>query len=283
MLTVRDLEKNYPGFRLNCSMEVKKGCITGLVGENGAGKSTLFKSVLKLIYPEKGQIRLFDKDLDDINEKDMQRIGVVLAETGFNNYLKVGDVPKILKQFYPSFDEERFVNGCRKFNLDLSKKIIELSTGMKAKLRVLTAITHQADFLILDEPTTGLDVMARDEVLEMLRDFMEEKEDRSILISSHISSDLENLCDDIYMIHKGNIILHEDTDTLMDSYGILKMSVSEYEKLDKQYLLKRKKESFGYSCLTNQIRYYQENYPETVVEKAHIDDVIVFMAKGENV
>jgi len=283
MLTVKDLEKNYPGFRLSCSMDVKKGCITGLVGENGAGKSTLFKAVLKLIYPEKGQIRLFDKDLDDINEKDKQRIGVVLAETGFNNYLKVGDVPKILKQLYPAFDEERFMNGCRKFNLDPAKKIIELSTGMKAKLRVLTAITHQADFLILDEPTTGLDVMARDEVLEMLRDFMEEKEDRSILISSHISSDLENLCDDIYMIHKGNIILHEDTDILMDSYGILKVSVSEYEKLDKQYLLKRKKESFGYSCLTNQIRYYQENYPETVVEKAHIDDVIVFMAKGESV
>ena len=283
MLEVRGLKKTYPGFALNCSLDVKKGNITGIVGENGAGKSTLFKTILKLVYAEQGTIKLFGKDLNEIEEKDFEKIGTVLADTGFNNYLTVRDTQKILRQFYPAFDEERFMNGCRKFNLDPAKKIIELSTGMKAKLKVLTAITHQADFLILDEPTTGLDVMARDEVLEMLRDYMVEKEDRAILISSHISSDLESLCDDIYMIHKGNIILHEDADTLMDSYGILKVSVSEYEKLDKQYLLKRKKESFGYSCLTNQIRYYQENYPETVVEKAHIDDVIIFMAKGESV
>ena len=283
MLEVRGLKKTYPGFALNCSLDVKKGNITGIVGENGAGKSTLFKTILKLVYAEQGTIKLFGKDLNEIEEKDFEKIGTVLADTGFNNYLTVRDTQKILRQFYPAFDEERFMSGCRKFNLDPAKKIIELSTGMKAKLKVLTAITHQADFLILDEPTTGLDVMARDEVLEMLRDYMAEKEDRAILISSHISSDLESLCDDIYMIHKGNIILHEDADTLMDSYGILKVSVSEYEKLDKQYLLKRKKESFGYSCLTNQIRYYQENYPETVVEKAHIDDVIVFMAKGESV
>ncbi len=283
MLEVRGLKKTYPGFALNCSLDVKKGNITGIVGENGAGKSTLFKTILKLVYAEQGTIKLFGKDLNEIEEKDFEKIGTVLADTGFNNYLTVRDTQKILRQFYPAFDEERFMSGCRKFNLDPAKKIIELSTGMKAKLKVLTAITHQADFLILDEPTTGLDVMARDEVLEMLRDYMAEKEDRAILISSHISSDLESLCDDIYMIHKGNIILHEDADTLMDSYGILKVSVSEYEKLDKQYLLKRKKESFGYSCLTNQIRYYQENYPETVVEKAHIDDVIIFMAKGESV
>ncbi len=283
MLEVRGLKKTYPGFALNCSLDVKKGNITGIVGENGAGKSTLFKTILKLVYAEQGTIKLFGKNLNEIEEKDFEKIGTVLADTGFNNYLTVRDTQKILRQFYPAFDEERFMSGCRKFNLDPAKKIIELSTGMKAKLKVLTAITHQADFLILDEPTTGLDVMARDEVLEMLRDYMAEKEDRAILISSHISSDLESLCDDIYMIHKGNIILHEDADTLMDSYGILKVSVSEYEKLDKQYLLKRKKESFGYSCLTNQIRYYQENYPETVVEKAHIDDVIIFMAKGESV
>ena len=283
MLEVRGLKKTYPGFALNCSLDVKKGNITGIVGENGAGKSTLFKTILKLVYAEQGTIKLFGKDLNEIEEKDFEKIGTVLADTGFNNYLTVRDTQKILRQFYPAFDEERFMSGCRKFNLDPAKKIIELSTGMKAKLKVLTAITHQADFLILDEPTTGLDVMARDEVLEMLRDYMAEKEDRAILISSHISSDLESLCDDIYMIHKGNIILHEDADTLMDSYGILKVSVSEYEKLDKQYLLKRKKESFGYSCLTNQIRYYQENYPETVVEKTHIDDVIIFMAKGESV
>lgn len=133
----------------------------------------------------------------------------------------------------------------------------------------------------MDEPTAGLDVIARDELLELLREFMEKEEDRAILISSHISSDLETLCDDLYMIHDGKIILHEDTDVLLGDYALLKLDDTQYHTLDKQYLLRSKKESFGYSCLTDQKQYYIENYPNITIEKGTIDAVITMMIRGE--
>ena len=146
---------------------------------------------------------------------------------------------------------------------------------MKAKFKVLAALSHKAELLILDEPTVGLDVIARDEVLNMLREYMEENESSSILISSHISSDLESLCDDFYMIHAGKIILHEDTDVLLSDYAVLKVSEEEYEKLDQQYLIKIRKEAYGYRCLTNQKQFYMENYPDVVIENGKIDDLVV--------
>ncbi len=283
MLIIRDLVKQYTGFELNCSLEVKPGSITGLIGQNGAGKSTLFKTVLQLIFPQKGTIELFGKQLSELTEEDRRKIGTVLSESGFSAYLAIGDVKKILKQFYPEFDEVKFTQLCRQFSLDEAKKIKDLSTGMKAKLKMICAITHNADFLILDEPTAGLDVIARDDVLTMLRDYMEEKPERAILISSHISSDLETLCDDFYMIHEGKIILHEDTDRLLSEYAIIKADEKTYLNMDKTYLLKKKKESWGYSCLTDQRSYYIENYPDTVIEKSGIDELIMLMIRGENI
>ena len=151
---------------------------------------------------------------------------------------------------------------------------------MKAKLKVLVAISHNARLLLLDEPTAGLDVIARDELLDLLRSFMEQDEERSILISSHISSDLESLCDDLYMIHDGKIVLHEDTDVLLSDYALLKVSAEQYETLEKQYILKVKKESFGYCCLTDQKQFYLDNYPQIVIENGTIDNVITMMIRG---
>ena len=283
MLKIDNLVKQYPGFELNCSLETEDGRITGLIGPNGAGKSTLFKSVLQLVYPQKGTIELFGKNITDLTTEDRERIGTVLSDSGFSQYLTVADAGRILKAFYGRFDEAEFSRLCRQLQLDESKKILDLSTGMRAKLKVIAAITHQADFLILDEPTAGLDVLAREDVLNMLRDYMEEKPDRSILISSHISSDLETLCDDFYLIDNGRIILHEETDRLLSDYAIIKTDVSGYEKLDRKYLLKRRKESWGYSCLTDQKAYYAENFPDAVIEKSGIDELITLMIKGESV
>ena len=167
------------------------------------------------------------------------------------------------------------------FELPKNKKIKEFSTGMKAKLKVIVAMSHQAKLLILDEPTAGLDVIARDELLDMMRDYMAEDDQRSILISSHISSDLETICDDFYMIHNGHVIMHEDTDVLLSDYALLKVDFKQFEQLDKDYILKSKKESYGYSCLTNQKQYYKENYPDIVIENGHIDDVMTMMIRGE--
>ena len=132
----------------------------------------------------------------------------------------------------------------------------------------------------MDEPTAGLDVIARDELLDLLRSFMEQDEERSILISSHISSDLESLCDDLYMIHDGKIVLHEDTDVLLSDYALLKVNAEQYETLEKQYILKVKKESFGYCCLTDQKQFYLDNYPQIVIENETIDNVITMMIRG---
>ena len=281
MLKIKDLKKSYDLFHLDVSFEIPRGCITGLIGANGAGKSTIFKGILDLISVDGGTIEIFGKDYKTLSNKDKENLGVVLAESGFSSYLTVQDVTKILDSMYSQFDKTMFLDYCKRYHLPLKKQIKEFSTGMKAKLKILTAISHKAEFLLLDEPTTGLDVLAREELLSMLREYMEENENRTILISSHISTDLEGLCDDLYMIDNGKVVLHEEIDTLLGQYALLKVSSEQYETLDKNYLLRKKRENWGFSCLTNQKQFYLENYPSYTMEKGNIDEVITMMIKGE--
>lgn len=281
MLKIEHLQKHYDHFSLDCSLEIKEGCITGLIGQNGAGKSTTFKALLGLISMDGGNISIFGKDIHDITDQDKEDIGVVLSDSGFSGFLTIQDILPILRNLYKRFDETLFLKQVHRFQLPLDKKIKDFSTGMKAKLKVLVACTHNARLLILDEPTAGLDVIARDELLEILREYMEADETRSILISSHISSDLESLCDDIYMIHEGKIIMHEETDVLLSDYALLKLDEDQFEKLDQQYILRFKKESYGYSALTNQKQFYIENYPSIVIEKSTIDEIITMMVRGK--
>ena len=280
MLKMEHVRKNYESFSLNCSLEVKSGYVTGLIGKNGAGKSTVFKMILGLIAKDSGTIRLFDKEIQTLNDKEKQQLGVVLSDSGFSGYLTIHDIIPILDHLYEHFDKSFFVKQIQRFRLPQNQKIKEFSTGMKAKLKILTAISHHAKFLLLDEPTAGLDVTARDELLDMLREFMEQDESRSILISSHISTDLEPLCDDFYMIDEGKIIFHEDTDILLSDYALLKVTPQQYTNMDKRYILKYKKEIYGYNCLTNQKQYYLENEPNIAVENGTIDDVITMMSGG---
>ena len=280
MLKIEHLKKTYDNFSLDCSLEVRKGCITGLIGQNGAGKSTTFKAILGLISIDSGNITVLGKDIKKFTTKDKEELGIVLSDSGFSGYLRIKDIIPILQNMYEKFNKSFFLEQVQRFQLPLDKKLKDFSTGMKAKLKVLVAISHNAKLLILDGPTAGLDVIARDELLEMLREFMEADEERSILISSHISSDLETLCDDLYMIHEGKIVLHEDTDVLLSDYALLKVDRKQYEELDKRFILRSKKESYGYSCLTNQKQYYMENYPKIAIEKGSIDEVITMMVRG---
>ena len=261
-------------------MEVQPGCITGLIGKNGAGKTTAFKIALGLIRKEGGTADVFGKPVEKLGIEDRAQMGVVLADSGFSGYLMIKDLVPMLDSLYPKFHKDDFLHACERFQLPVDKKIKEFSTGMKRKLQLLAAISHEAKLLILDEPTAGMDVLARDELLDILREYMEQG-DRAILISSHISSDLENLCDDLYMIDDGKIVLHEETDTLLSDYAVLKVTEEQYVNLDKQYLIRYKKENYGYSCLTDQKQYYLENYPELEMEKGSIDDVMTMMIRGE--
>lgn len=280
LLKLTNVEKHYNQFSLNCSLEVQPGYVTGLIGQNGAGKSTTFKAILGLIDIDGGSIEIFDKKPGELTKKEKEQLGVVLSDSGFSGYLNVNDIIPVMGGMYKNFRKDKFIKRCKEFHIPLNKKLKEFSTGMKAKLKVLVAMSHDAKLLILDEPTAGLDVIARDELLDTMRVYMEDGE-KSILISSHISSDLEGLCDDLYMIDEGKIILHEETDVLLGSYGVLKLTDEQYEALDKQYILKSRKENYGYSCLTNEKQFYLENYPKATIEKGNVDEVITMMIRGE--
>lgn len=280
MLRLENVEKRYKDFALDCSMGVREGCVTGLIGANGAGKSTTFRAILGLIHTDGGKIEILGRTPDQLRPEDRERIGVVLADSEFSGYLSIKDLIPVLENLYSQFNRDRFVEKCEEFHLPINKKIKEFSTGMKRKLQVLAALSYNAELLIMDEPTAGLDVLARDSLLQMLREYMEQ-EGRSILISSHISTDLEGFCDDIYMIDHGQIIMHEETDVLLSDYALLKVTDEQYRDLEKEYILRYKKEEFGYSCLTNQKQFYLENYPSIVIEKGSIDEVIMMMVRGE--
>ena len=243
MLKFECVKKHYEDFELDLTLEVPEGYVTGLIGANGAGKSTAFKAALGLIRPDAGVVKMLGKNVEDFTVQDKEWIGVVLADSGFSGYLRVKDILPMLESMYHKFQKEDFLEMCKKYQLPLDKKIKEFSTGMKRKLQIAAG--------------------------------------RSILISSHISTDLEGICDDIYMIDEGKILLHEETDKLLDQYGLLKVKADQYEALDKAYILAHKKEEYGYSCLTNERQYYQENYPDITIEKGKIDDVIIMMKRGQ--
>lgn len=270
MISINQLKKSYGSFTLECSLDIPDGMITGIIGMNGAGKTTLFKCMLGINSIDEGEINIPDK----------QDIGVVLADAFFSEFFTIKDIISVLEDSYKRFEKELFIHYCEKFELPLDKTIKTFSTGMLAKLKIIVSITHHAHLLILDEPTLGLDIIARETILELLRDYIE-KEECTILISSHISSDLEALCDDIYVMDQGQIIMHEEMDTILSDYGLIKVSKEDYETLDKNYIQVLLKEPYGYLLLTNQKQFYLDNYPQIVIENNHLDQMIPLLIKGE--
>ncbi|MCX4267460.1 MAG: ABC transporter ATP-binding protein [Lachnospiraceae bacterium] len=282
MLELKEVQKYYKDFQLNCSMQVKEGYVTGLIGANGAGKSTTFKAILGLIQIDGGTIERFGKSQKEFTVQEKAEIGTVLSEYTFSSMMTIKEVTVVMEAMYQKFETKWFIEKCSQYQLPLEKQIKDFSTGMKAKFKLLIAMSYKARLLILDEPTVGLDAVTRNELLDEMREYMNQ-EGRAILISSHISSDLEGLCDDLYFMQQGKILFHEDTDRILSDYAVLKVSEEQYQRIDKTHLLYRKKEAFGYELLTKERQYYQENYPNIVVEKGNIDDIIILIGKGEAV
>lgn len=274
-IEIKDLTKEYDGFKLdNISLVLPSGCIMGLIGENGAGKSTTINSILGLKKYKKGSIKVLGQDM---NAKLKNDIGVVLDEVGLPEALNVKNIGTIMRNVYSNWNDDDFNRYINKFSLPENKKFGDFSKGMKMKLAIAIALSHNAKLLILDEPTSGLDPLVRDEIIDILIEFTRD-EDHSILISSHIVSDLEKLCDYIAFIHKGKLMLCEEKDVLLERYRFISATEEQINELDHDAVKGKKVGKFSTEAIVD-----QELIPESFrTSPVTIEDLFVFMAKEEN-
>ena len=232
ILKVDKIKKDYPSFSLKeVSFEVKPGQIMGFIGRNGAGKTTTLKCIMNLVHYESGKVFVFGKDMTENELECKQRIGFALSELNYYPNRTIRQLMNVTKRFYHQFDEKKFNDACRIFNLNLDKKLEELSSGMKVKYSVAVALSHHAELLILDEPTSGLDPVSREEILDIFRNIVKNK-DRAILFSTHITSDLDKCATDITYIHNGSIDYSGSKEGFIDSYLFVKDKSKNKDLLD---------------------------------------------------
>jgi len=279
MIAFEHFVKEYGDFRLEISMDIPDNKVVGIIGKNGSGKSTTIKAILGLVKPTSGSVKVFGREARALTPHDKEQIGAALSDSMFSEVLSLEDVIAILRAMYREFDEAFFRDMSAKFGLPLRKQLKEFSTGMKAKARVLTAISHHARLLILDEPTAGLDVEARNEIIAFLKEYVGAN-DCTILITSHISTDLEGLCDEFYLFSRGRIVLHETDENIARDYGTVQIPFEVFDGIDRSRIAGFRKETFGYACITNDKRYFEENHPELKVKSADIDDFILLLGGG---
>ena len=279
-IKVKNLNKKYEGFELkNISFEIPEGSIVGLIGENGAGKTTTIKSILNIIKSE-GEIQVFGKNIKQ-NEKEIKsKLGVVLDDSFLSEYLTPKKINSIMKNFYNTWDKKLFENYIKIFKLPENKMIKDFSSGMKMKLKIATAISHKPQILILDEPTSGLDPIVRNEILDIFRQFIAEDEKRSILISTHITTDLEHISDYIMFIKNGEITLNLPTSEILENYGIIKCDEKDFSKIAKEDYEYYRKEKYQYEVLVNNKKMIKSKYGISTIDKA-IEDIMLFYIKGE--
>jgi ABC-2 type transport system ATP-binding protein len=273
-LSINNLTKKYKGFTLdNVSFSLPQGCILGLIGENGAGKSTTIRSILGSIKYD-GSIEVLGQP---ISAELKNRIGVVLDEVGFPDKLNANDINKIMKNMFTNWDEKVYHEYISKFSLPENKAFSDFSKGMKMKLGIAVALSHHAELLILDEPTSGLDPLVRDEIIDILNDFTRE-ENHSILISSHIVSDLEKLCDYIAFMHKGKLMLCEEKDNLLEQYVFINTTEEQLAELDENAVKGKRSNKWSTEAIVD-----KNMIPASFTTKpVSIEDLFVFMAKEEN-
>lgn len=276
-LKLENVSKVYTDFKLeHVNINLPQGCIMGFIGENGAGKSTTIKLILDLIKRDEGTITILGKDNKTELRSVKENIGVVMDESNFPENLNAVEINKILKKTYKTWDENKFYNLLQSFSILQNKSIKDYSRGMKMKLSIAVSLSHDSKILILDEATSGLDPIVRDEILDIFLDFIQD-ETHSIFISSHIISDLEKVCDYITFIHKGKIVFSESKDDLIDNYGIIKCTEEDLKKIDSNFIKGIRKNKFGVEALVlkNKIK---GNF---VMEKAKIEDIMIFHIKEQ--
>jgi len=280
-INMRGVSKQYYGFALDhIDFQVPKGCVVGLIGENGAGKTTLIKAALGLINIDEGDIRIQGRSMKDDEIGIKEEIGVVFDENSFPETLNLKTLHKIMPSIFRKWDAQRFEELAGRFGLPFDKKIKDFSKGMKMKLNIAAALSHDAKLLILDEATGGLDPVVRDEILDLFLEFMQE-EDHSVLISSHITSDIEKIADYIAFIRNGKIVFFQNKDELLYQYGILKCSEKDLTNYDASYYVAERKGAFQCEVLINNKNEFVRKYPDSIVDPVTVEAVMLFYVKGE--
>ena len=281
IIEIKNLVKKYDDkFKLgSINLDIPSGIIVGLIGENGAGKTTLIKSILNILKIDEGNIKIFNKDFNKEENNIKEDIGVVLDNMFFPEILTPNDISIIMKDIYKKWDEELFKKYLNEFGLNLNKQIKTMSKGMRKKLEIATSLSHHPKLLILDEPTSGLDPVVRNEVLDIFLDFIQDEE-HTILLSTHITSDLEHIADKIIFINKGKILLDKNRDDLLDNYGILKCDINSFNTISKEDIIVYKKNKYNYEILVDNISKIKKKYKNFIVDKITLEELMVLMIKG---
>ncbi len=280
-LEVRNLTKDYGDFVLDkLSFTLPRGVIMGLIGENGAGKSTTINCILNEVQKSGGEISVFGKDHLDFETEVKNEIGVIFDDSALPDLFTAIELGRVFKNIYENWDGHAFRSYLEKFNLPLQKPIGEFSRGMKVKLNFALALSHNAHLLILDEATSGLDPIMRDEILDILLDYVQE-ENNSVLFSSHITSDLERIADYITFIHEGKILFSMAKDELLENYGIIHCGAAAFDTLDKSKIVAYRKQDFEWQVLVTDRDLLAKQLKKCIVDKATIDDIMLFHVKGE--
>ncbi len=280
VLTIEKLNKKYPSFSLkDVSFEVKPGEIMGFIGRNGAGKTTTLKCIMNLIHYESGTISAFDLDMTKNELENKQRIGFALSELNYYPNKTIRQLMNVTKKFYKNFDEQKFNDVCKLFNLDIDKKLEELSSGMKVKYSVAIALSHKAELLILDEPTSGLDPVSRDEILDIFREIVRNQE-RAILFSTHITSDLDKCASNITYIHDGSILYTGTKKDFVSSYMFVKDKTKNKE-LEKEYIAFKELDDYieGLISIDNQDVFIRNGLEP---KEPDLEQIMVYLERSKN-
>lgn len=280
-IEINNIVKQYHDFKLNnVSFCVPTGSIMGFVGENGAGKTTTIKAVLDLIRIDSGEITVFGKNSRNLSNALKAQIGVVFDGSNLHDNMTIHNINTVMKNMYPNWEEKKFESYLKEFHLMEGKIIKEFSRGMKMKLSIAIALSHQSKLLILDEATSGLDPMVRDEILDIFLEFIQDEE-HTILLSSHIISDIEKIADYVTFIHQGNIVFSQSKDDLIYQHGIVHCRKEDISLIDPAYILGIRENSFGAEVMIRNKDAFMRRYHQFTPEKTSIEDIMLFVSRGK--
>lgn len=283
VIELKGVSKDYGDFKLDdVSFSVPEGSVCGFIGQNGAGKTTTIQIILDAINRDSGEVYVFGKSMDKDSALLRENIGVVFDEMGFHDFLNPRQINTIMKNVYKNWNEEKYFEYLKLFSLPTKKACGNFSRGMRMKLQIAAALSHDAKLLIMDEPTSGLDPIVRNEMLQIFREYVVE-EDHTILLSSHITGDLEKLADEVVFIDGGKIVLKGNKDEILEKHGILRCKKDELKNISESLLVSAETSSLGAEVLVNDRKAAEKLYPEMIIEPAELEQIMIYYvnrAKG---